>query len=223
MMERRVEPGCFIGSGLGGDVVPALSRHGRLHPGIPFHDAGEFQKHLLAPAQKRAAAAGAAVNPHDPEAQWSTKKTLGKKGWPAKTCAVCPLRDQCVSKKNKLVRRTLEVSEHHMKVQARRDLCKTPEYRGRMRKRNAVEGTHSELVRGYGLRRCRYTGRSKTDLQALITATVCNLRDGNRKTTAERKRQGGCQKRFEADFFSATNRSLPSASSNIAPDNVADR
>ena len=96
--------------------------------------------------------------------------------WPAKICSACPLREQCLSKKNKLARRALEVSEHHMTVQARRALCKTPEYRTRMRKRNAVEGTHSELVRGYGLRRCRYKGRSKTGLQAQFTATACNLR-----------------------------------------------
>ena len=96
--------------------------------------------------------------------------------WPANTCAACPLREQCLSKKSKLARRALEVSEHHMTVQARRALCKTPEYRNRMRRRNAVEGTHSELVRGYGLRRCRYKGRSKTGLQAQFTATACNLR-----------------------------------------------
>lgn len=32
------------------------------------------------------------------------------------------------------------------------------------------------MVRGYGLRRCRYKGRSKTGLRALYTATACNLR-----------------------------------------------
>ncbi len=35
---------------------------------------------------------------------------------------------------------------------------------------------HSELVRGYGLRRCRYKGKKKTGLQAQFTATACNLR-----------------------------------------------
>ncbi len=65
-----------------------------------------------------------------------------------------------------------------MIVQERRNLCKTPEYRARMRNRNAVEGTHSELVRGYGLRRCRYKGRSKTGLQAQLTATACNCGAG---------------------------------------------
>ena len=108
--------------------------------------------------------------------------------WPAKTCSACPLRERCLSKKSRLARRTLEVSEHHMTVQARRDLCKTPEYRSRMRKRNAVEGTHSELVRGYGLRRCRYKGRSKTGLQAQFTATACNLRRWARRLCWEERK-----------------------------------
>ena len=109
--------------------------------------------------------------------------------WPAKTCAACPLREQCLSKKNKPTRRALEVSEHHMTVQARRALCKTPEYRNRMRKRNAVEGTHSELVRGYGLRRCRYKGRNKTGLQAQFTATACNLRRWARRLCWEERKK----------------------------------
>ena len=108
--------------------------------------------------------------------------------WPAETCAACPLRERCVSKKNKLERRTLEVTGNHMTLQARRDLCKTPEYCSRMRKRNAVEGTHSELVRGYGLRRCRYKGRRKTGLQALFTATACNLRRWARRLCWEERK-----------------------------------
>ena len=60
--------------------------------------------------------------------------------------------------------------------------------RARMRKRNAVEGTHSELVRGYGLRRCRYKGRSKTGLQAQFTATACNLRRWARRLCWEERK-----------------------------------
>jgi len=41
----------------------------------------QFELRDGAPVQKRAADAGAVVNPHDPEAQGSTKKTLGKDGW----------------------------------------------------------------------------------------------------------------------------------------------
>jgi IS5 family transposase len=57
-----------------------------------------------------------------------------------------------------------------------------------MRKRNAVEGTHSERFRGYGLRRCRYKGRNKTGLQALFTATACNLRRWARRLCQEERK-----------------------------------
>ena len=55
-------------------------------------------------------------------------------------------------------------------------------------RRNAVEGTHSELVRGYGLRRCRYKGRSKTGLQAQFTAAACNLRRWARRLCWEERK-----------------------------------
>ena len=108
--------------------------------------------------------------------------------WPRKTCAACPLRGQCLSKKNKLAYRTLEVNEHHMTVQARRNLCKTQDYQDRMHKRSAIEGSHSELVRGYGLRKCRYKGRLKTELQSLFTATACNLRRWARRLCWEERK-----------------------------------
>lgn len=108
--------------------------------------------------------------------------------WPRKTCAACPLREQCLSKKNKLAHRTIEVNEHHMTVQARRNLCKTQDYQDHMHKRSAIEGSHSELVRGYGLRDCRYKGRLKTDLQSQFTATACNLRRWARRLCWEERK-----------------------------------
>jgi IS5 family transposase len=108
--------------------------------------------------------------------------------WPRKTCASCPLREQCLSKKNKLAHRTIEVNEHHMTVQARRNLCKTQDYQDHMHKRSAIEGSHSELVRGYGLRDCRYKGRLKTDLQSQFTATACNLRRWARRLCWEERK-----------------------------------
>ena len=104
--------------------------------------------------------------------------------WPAAACAACGLRDRCLPKKGAPARRSIEVGEHHMPVQARRDLCKTEEYRVRMRRRNAIEGTHSELARGYGFRRCRYRGLPKTQLQAHFTATAYNISRWARRTFA---------------------------------------
>ena len=110
--------------------------------------------------------------------------------WAAADCARCPLSEQCLSKRKKTARRTLDVTEHHMEVQARRDLCKTEAYKARMRMRNAVEGTHSELVRRYGLRTCRYRGRPKTALQSQFAATACNLRRWARRLCWEERRKG---------------------------------
>lgn len=96
--------------------------------------------------------------------------------WAQADCATCPLKDQCLSKKKRKPFRTLQVGEKHMIVQERRNLCKTTEYQLRMRRRNGIEGTHSELTRGYRLRRSRYRGLRKTDIQMQFTAAACNLR-----------------------------------------------
>jgi len=96
--------------------------------------------------------------------------------WAKADCATCPLKDQCLSKKNCQPFRTLQVGEKHMIAQERRNLCKTPEYQLRMHRRSGIEGTHSELSRGYGIRRSRYRGLEKTHLQMQFTAAACNLR-----------------------------------------------
>ena len=96
--------------------------------------------------------------------------------WAKTVCAICPLKDQCLSKKKRLPFRTLQVGEKHMIVQERRNLCKTPEYQQRMRRRNAIEGTNSELKRAYGLGRSRYRRLAKTDVQMQFTAAACNIR-----------------------------------------------
>lgn len=96
--------------------------------------------------------------------------------WAQADCTMCPLKDQCLSKKKRRPFRTLQVGEKHMIVQERRNLCKTPDYQRRMRRRSGIEGTHSELTRGYSLRRSRYWGLRKTDVQMQFTAAACNLR-----------------------------------------------
>jgi IS5 family transposase len=69
----------------------------------------------------------------------------------------------------------LSVGPHHDLIQARRRLAQTPEYRLRMRQRNAIEGTISELTR-LGMRRTRYKGLAKTRLANHMLAAACNAR-----------------------------------------------
>jgi transposase len=89
-------------------------------------------------------------------------------------CAGCPLKDQCVSPGQ--THRTLCVSENHTILQERRRQQKTEEFARRMRNRNAIEGTQSELVRGHGLRHARYRGLPKVRLQNYLIGAACNVK-----------------------------------------------
>ena len=50
------------------------------------------------------------------------------------------------------------------------------QFKERMHQRNAIEGTVSELARAHGLRRGRYRGFAKVELQNLLIATACNIK-----------------------------------------------
>jgi hypothetical protein len=45
-----------------------------------------------------------------------------------------------------------------------------------MHQLNAIEGTLSELARGHGMRRSRYRGFGKVELQNLLIGTACNVK-----------------------------------------------
>jgi Transposase DDE domain len=53
---------------------------------------------------------------------------------------------------------------------------KTEEFKSRMHQRNGIEGTISELVCGHGMRRARYRGLAKVDLQNQLIAAACNIK-----------------------------------------------
>lgn len=89
-------------------------------------------------------------------------------------CAGCPLKDQCVSRRQG--HRTLCVGEHHGTLQERRRQQKTEAFATRMHNRNAIEGTQSELVRAHGLRQARYRGLPKVRLQNYLIGAACNAK-----------------------------------------------
>lgn len=89
-------------------------------------------------------------------------------------CHHCALRQQCLGKGQK--HRTILVGQYHTALQARRQEQRTDAFKIKARRRNAIEGTQSELVRGHGLRRARYRGLAKMRLQTYLTAAACNLK-----------------------------------------------
>jgi hypothetical protein len=89
-------------------------------------------------------------------------------------CHECPLRGDCVGSGQK--HRTLVVGQHHSVLQARRKEQQSDAFKNRMKQRNAIEGTQSELVRAHGMRRSRYRGLAKVTLQNLMIGAACNAK-----------------------------------------------
>jgi len=89
-------------------------------------------------------------------------------------CHDCPLRGRCLGEGQR--HRTLVVGEHHTLLQSRRQEQQTEAFQARMKQRNAIEGTQSELVRGHGLRRARSRGLAKARLQNYFIGAACNVK-----------------------------------------------
>jgi transposase len=92
-----------------------------------------------------------------------------------KTCAACPARTHCT--RSVAGPRTLRLSAQpqHEALQRARQREKTEEFQKTYAQRAGVEGTISQGVRGAGLRRARYVGLAKTQLQHLATAAALNV------------------------------------------------
>jgi transposase len=94
--------------------------------------------------------------------------------WPQRRCQSCPLRETCIPPGQK--HRSIIVGEHHEFLQQRRQEQGSAAFQQRMHQRNAIEGTLSELARGHGMRRSRYRGFGKVELQNLLIGTACNVK-----------------------------------------------
>lgn len=94
--------------------------------------------------------------------------------WNQGTCWECPLKEKCLGPGQK--HRSLVVGEHHMELQKRRKEQKEDGFKERMKKRNAIEGTHSELVRAHGMRRTRYRGLVRVSMGNYFKAAACNIK-----------------------------------------------
>jgi transposase len=103
-------------------------------------------------------------------------------------CADCPRRAGCLGAGQR--HRTITVGEHHTVLQARRQEQKTEAFVQRSHKRNAIEGTQSELVRGHRARRTRYRGLEKARLQNYLIGAACNAKRWIRRVMWELNRAG---------------------------------
>ena len=94
--------------------------------------------------------------------------------FPLKTCATCELRPRCCTGKGG---RTIGISAYYELTEAARQRQKTEAFKmDYQQHRSGVEGSLSALVRGHGMRICRYLGQKKCNLQALFTGCAANLK-----------------------------------------------
>jgi transposase len=92
----------------------------------------------------------------------------------AAQCAGCALRPRCCTGKGG---RRLTTSAGHQALVAARERQQTEAFKSAYRAhRGGVEGCLSALVRGQGVRLCRYIGRAKNELRALFVGAAANLR-----------------------------------------------
>jgi transposase len=94
--------------------------------------------------------------------------------WLKKICLACLLKERCLGKNQN--HRTLVVGQHHNALQARRLEQKTDAFKEKTKRRNAIEGTHSELMRAHGLKKARYRGLAKVSLQNYLIGAACNAK-----------------------------------------------
>jgi transposase len=90
-------------------------------------------------------------------------------------CLACPCRAQCTRAAVNPRSLTLRPQTQHEALQAARARQKTAAFKQRYALRAGIEGTLSQAVRVFALRRTRYIGRAKTHLQHLLIAVALNV------------------------------------------------
>ena len=91
-----------------------------------------------------------------------------------KVCRPCPARARCTRMKRFGRRLELHRRSQHEPLQAARQLLTTEAGKQLYNKRAGIEGTISQGVRAFGLRRTRYRGLARTHLQHIAIAAAIN-------------------------------------------------
>jgi transposase len=90
-------------------------------------------------------------------------------------CAACPAQPLCTRAKHQARHLKLQLQPEHEALKAARERLTRKEGRRLYARRAGIEGTLSQGVRAFGLRRSRYRGLAKTHLQHVATAAAINL------------------------------------------------
>jgi transposase len=95
--------------------------------------------------------------------------------FPYDVCRACVTRALCTRAKTEPRELTFRLQAEHETLQAARQRQETAEWKERYQTRAGVEGTISQGIRAFEMRRTRYVGLAKTGLQHVLTAAAINL------------------------------------------------
>jgi transposase len=90
-------------------------------------------------------------------------------------CLACPCRSQCTTASTNPRQLVVRPQAQFEAIQAARQRQQTQEFKERYAIRAGVEGTISQGVRAFGVRRSPYIGLAKTHLHHVLSATAINF------------------------------------------------
>jgi transposase len=90
-------------------------------------------------------------------------------------CRSCGLREQCTRTSEQRRTLTIQPEAQFKALAAARGRTKETKYKNLYKLRSGIEASLSQAVRRSGLRRSRYVGLHKTQLQNIVIATAINL------------------------------------------------
>lgn len=143
---------------------------------VESFDVNVEERYAICPSGQRSSNCSRVVEQH-----MAQPHVIYRIEWSNAVCMACALSKQCFS--SQYSHRTIVVNPFHSFLQARRLEMKTDAFKLEMHRRAAIEGTHSELIRNYGLRHSRYRGKAKVRLQAYLIGAACNIRRLFRRVT----------------------------------------
>jgi transposase len=103
----------------------------------------------------------------------ATGRPFIRAGFSPAVCRACPAKPRCTRAASR--RLSLHPRAEHEALAAARQRQESEEGRRLYGQRQGIEGTISQAVRSFGLRRARYRGLAKTTLQSVATAAALNL------------------------------------------------
>jgi transposase len=95
--------------------------------------------------------------------------------FPKAKCSACQSRDLCTRSETAGREITLRTRSEHEALQLGRQQQESKEWKQKYDRRAGIEGTLSQGINAFGLRRSRYLGLAKTQLQHILTSVAINI------------------------------------------------